>query len=389
MFTLIDSMKHELWDMGDDIFDHPEVALKEYHASEILENWLEEHGFKVERGLGSMDTAFRAIYEQGEGGPSIGLLCEYDALPGMGHACGHHLQGPSIIAAANAVIQAEIKSPFKLIVYGTPAEEHMAGKVKMLDEGCFRDIDVALMMHGSPTTTCDIKSMANYHVEVTFRGISAHAAINPDKGRSALDGLILAFQGVEFLREHVKEEVRMHYTVQSSCDIPANVVSSKAVGSFILRSYNMMTLDSVFERFQKVIQGAALMTETTAEIKVINRMASKIPALKLNEEIIRCAYEVGAPRISPPRERTGSTDFANVMELIPGSCIRVMFVPEKAAAHSQEYLDNGKSESGHTSIIYGAKILAAVCYDLITVPGLLKEVQEDYAIQRKKMIEEA
>ena len=131
------------------------------------------------------------------------------------------------------------------------------------------------------------------------------------------------------------------------------------------------------------------MTETTAEIKVINRMASKIPALKLNEEIIRCAYEVGAPRISPPRERTGSTDFANVMELIPGSCIRVMFVPEKAAAHSQEYLDNGKSESGHTSIIYGAKILAAVCYDLITVPGLLKEVQEDYAIQRKKMIEEA
>lgn len=389
MFTLIDSMKHELWDMGDDIFDHPEVALKEYHASEILENWLEEHGFKVERGLGSMDTAFRAIYEQGEGGPSIGLLCEYDALPGMGHACGHHLQGPSIIAAANAVIQAEIKSPFKLIVYGTPAEEHMAGKVKMLDEGCFRDIDVALMMHGSPTTTCDIKSMANYHVEVTFRGISAHAAINPDKGRSALDGLILAFQGVEFLREHVKEEVRMHYTVQSSCDIPANVVSSKAVGSFILRSYNMMTLDSVFERFQKVIQGAALMTETTAEIKVINRMASKIPALKLNEEIIRCAYEVGAPRISPPRERTGSTDFANVMELIPGSCIRVMFVPEKAAAHSQEYLDNGKSESGHTSIIYGAKILAAVCYDLITVPGLLKEIQEDYAIQRKKMIEEA
>ena len=389
MYSLIDSMKNELWKMGDDIFDHPETALKEYYASELLENWLEKHGFKVERGLGSMDTAFRAVYEQGEGGPSIGLLCEYDALPGMGHACGHHLQGPSIIAAANAVIRAKIDQPFKLIVYGTPAEEHMAGKVKMLEEGCFRDIDVALMMHGSPTTTCDIKSMANYHIEVTFHGISAHAAINPDKGRSALDGLILAFQGVEFLREHVKEEVRMHYTVQSSCDIPANVVSSKAIGSFILRSYNMVTLDSVFERFQKVIQGAALMTETTAEINVINRMASKIPALKLNDEIIRCAHEVGAPRISPPREKTGSTDLANVMEIIPGSCIRVMFVPEKAAAHSQEYLDNGKSESGHASIVYGAKILAAVSYDLITVPGLLKEIQEDYEMQRKKMIEEA
>lgn len=389
MYALIDSMKQELCDMADDIFDHPEVALEEYHASSLLEDWLEKHGFAVERGLGSMETAFRAVYEQGEGGPSIGLLCEYDALPGMGHACGHHLQGPCIVAAADAVMKAGIGEPFKLVVYGTPAEEHMAGKIKMIEEGCFKDIDVALMMHGSPTTTCDIKSMANYHIEVTFHGVSAHAAINPEKGRSALDGLILAFQGVEFLREHVKDDVRMHYTVQSTCDIPANVVSGKAVGSFILRSYNVMALDNVFKRFEKIIQGAALMTETTAEIKVINRMASKIPALKLNDEIIKCAHEVGAPRISPPREKTGSTDLANVMELIPGSCIRVMFVPEKAAAHSQEYLDNGKSETGHDSIIYGAKILAGVCSDLIMVPGLMEEIQEDYENQKKKMTEEA
>lgn len=388
MYTHIDSMKQELWDMGDAIFDHPEVANEEYYASGLLEDWLEQHQFTVERGLGSMKTAFRAVYEQGKGGPSIGLLCEYDALPGMGHACGHHLQGPCIIAAADAVMKAGVKEPFKLVIYGTPAEEHLAGKIKMVEEGCFRDIDVALMMHGSPTTTCDIKSMANYHIEVTFHGVSAHAAINPEKGRSALDGLILAFQGVEFLREHVKEDVRMHYTVQSTCEIPANVVSSRAVGSFILRSYNGIALDDVFKRFEKVIQGAALMTETTAEIKVINRMASKIPALKLNEQILRCAREAGAPRISPPREKTGSTDLANVMELIPGSCIRVMFVPEKAAAHSQEYLDNGKSETGHDAIIYGAKTLAGVCYDLITTPGLMKEIQEDYENQKQKMIEE-
>jgi len=389
MYALIDSMKQELWDMGDDIFDHPETALEEHYASGLLEDWLEKKGFQVERGLGTMDTAFRAVYEQGEGGPSIGLLCEYDALPGMGHACGHHLQGPCIIAAANAVINAGIKEPYKLVVYGTPAEEKMAGKVRMIEEGCFQDIDVALMMHGSPTTTCDIKSMANYHIEVTFHGVSAHAAINPEKGRSALDGLILAFQGVEFLREHVKDDVRMHYTVQSTCDIPANVVSSEAVGSFILRSYNNKVLDDVFKRFEKIIQGAALMTETTAEIKVINRMAGKIPALKLNDVLFQCAHEVGAPRISPPREKTGSTDLANVMELIPGSCIRVMFVPEKAAAHSKEYLDNGKSETGHNAILYGAKVLAAACSDLITTPGLMKEIQEDYEKQKQKMIEEA
>lgn len=389
MNTLIEAMRQELCDMGDDIFDHPETALEEVYASKRLEDWLEAHGFFVERGLGSLTTAFRAVYEQGEGGPSIGLLCEYDALPGMGHGCGHHLQGPCILAAANAVLNAGIQEPFKLVVYGTPAEEHMAGKIKMIEEGCFRDIDVALMMHGSPTTTCDVKSLANYHIEVTFHGVSAHAAINPDKGRSALDGLILAFQGVEFLREHVKDDVRMHYTVQSTCDIPANVVSSKAVGSFILRSYNVLTLDEVYKRFEKVIQGAALMTETTAEIKVLNRMASKIPALKLNEEILKCAREVGAPRIRPAREKTGSTDLANVMELIPGSCIRVMFVSEKAAAHSQEYVDSGKSEDGHNAIIYGAQILADVCYDLVTEPGLMKKIQEDYENQKKKMMEEA
>lgn len=389
MNTLIDSMRQELCDMADDIFDHPETALEEVYASKRLEDWLENHGFAVERGLGSLSTAFRAVYEQGEGGPSIGLLCEYDALPGMGHACGHHMQGPCIIAAANAVLNAGIEEPFKLVVYGTPAEEHMAGKIKMIEEGCFKDIDVALMMHGSPTTTCDIKSMANYHIEVTFHGTSAHAAINPDKGRSALDGLILAFQGVEFLREHIKDDVRIHYTVQSTCDFPANVVSGKAVGSFILRSYNVLTLDDVFKRFEKVIQGAAMMTETTAEVKVVNRMASKIPSLVLNEEILKCAREVGAPRISPPREKTGSTDLANVMELIPGSCIRVMFVPEKAAAHSQEYVDCGKSEDGHNAVIYGAQILAGVCFDLITEPDLMKKIQEDYENQKKKMMEEA
>ena len=117
-----------------------------------------------------MPTAFRAVYEQGTGGPSIGLLTEYDALAGIGHACGHHLQGPCILAAANAVLRAGIEKPFKLVVYGTPAEETLGGKINMVQEGYFRDIDVALMMHGSPTTTCDVKSMANYSLDVTFFG---------------------------------------------------------------------------------------------------------------------------------------------------------------------------------------------------------------------------
>lgn len=388
MNSTIDSVKQELWKMSDDIFDHPELGTKEYYSSGLLEDWLEDHGFAVERGLGSLPTAFRGIYRNGEGGPSIGLLCEYDALPGLGHACGHHLQGPCILAAASAIREAGIQEPFQIVVYGTPAEENLAGKITMLDEGYFQDIDVALMMHGSPTTTCDIKSMANFHLEVTFHGISSHAAINPDQGRSAMDGLLLAFQGVEFLREHVKEDVRMHYTVSDTCNIPANVVPNKAVGSFVLRSYNVLVLQDVYKRFEQVIQGAALMSGTTAEITIRKKMANKIPALRLNQVLVECAQEVGAPRISPPRQRTGSTDLGNVMQRIPGSCIRVAFVPEKAAAHSQEFLDHGKAESGHNAILYGAKVLADASYDLITKPALMKEIQEEYLLQKEKQNQE-
>ena len=385
----IDNIREELWALGDSIYDNPEVALHEVFASTLLEDWLEQHGFNVTRGLGTMSTAFRATYENGAGGPSIGLLCEYDALPRLGHACGHHLQGPCIIAAANAIKNANIDKPYKLVIYGTPAEENLAGKITMLEEGCFRDIDVALMMHGSPTTTCDIKSMANYHIDVVFEGKSSHAAINPDKGRSALDALLLTFQGIEFLREHVPEDSRMHYTVADTYNIPANVVPDKAKGSFILRSFNMYTLENIFSRFERIVHGAAEMTETMATIKVQSHMAAKIPVLSLNKLLIDCAEEIGAPRISGPRKKPGSTDFANVMEIVPGSCIRVAFVPENAASHSQEILANGKAETGHNAIIYGAKVLANAAYEMIKDDSLLAEIKDEFIRNKNKMKEEA
>ena len=180
-----------------------------------------------------------------------------------------------------------------------------------------------------------------------------------------------------------------YYTVKDTYNIPSNVVSEKATGTFTLRSYNNATLDDVYRRFKKITEGAALMTETTCEITENMHMAAKIPALKLNEEIIRCARDVNAPRISPPRQKTGSTDLGNVMELIPGSCIRVAFVDEHAATHSQEFLDQGKTEQGHNAILYGAKILADVCYDLVTIPGLMDEIKADYNAQKEKMKQEA
>ncbi|MEG0963651.1 MAG: M20 family metallopeptidase [Lachnospiraceae bacterium] len=387
--TYIDSKRDEMIQIADAIFDNPEIGLEEYKASTMLEDWLENQGFIVERGIGTMKTAFRAVYENGEHGPSIGLLCEYDALKGIGHACGHHLQGPCIITAAAAIKKTNIDKPYKLVVYGTPAEESYSGKIQMIKEGSFQDIDIALMMHGGPTTTTDIKSLANYSVTVTFRGKSSHAAIKPEQGRSALDALILSFQGIEFLREHVKEDVKMHYTIDSCGNSPVNVVPHIAIGTFSLRSYNIKTLESILERFKKVMQGAAMMTETEVEIHINKKVSNKIPALKLNEVIMENAKKIEAPRISPPRERTGSTDLGDVMQKMPGSCIRVAFVPENASPHSEEYLRAGKTKEAHDAIIIGAKILAETAVELIENPHLLQEIKNEYQIAKDKQSKEA
>lgn len=385
MYACIDKMAPQLTAMADDIFDHPELGLSEFHAAGLLTEWLEKEGFSVEKGIGGLETAFRAVYRRGEGGPNIGLLCEYDALPGIGHACGHHMQGPSILAAAAALKNAGLDANYTITVYGTPAEESVSGKILMLKNGIsFEELDVALMMHGNGCTQVDVKSLALSKFKVIYHGVSAHAAVKPENGRSALDGLLLAFQGIEFLREHVAEGVKMHYTVVNCGGTPANIVPAVAEGSFYVRSYSRTYLDTVIERFKKVLQGAAMMTETEVEIIEEKGIDSKIPCLSLNDLLMENARAVGAPRIREPREKTGSTDFGNIMHRIPGSCIRVAFVEEGAASHSEQFLNAGKTEEAHKAVVYGAKILAGTAADLIANPERLAEVKEEFQTRLKK-----
>lgn len=386
MFRDIDGIRNEMTAMADDIFDHPEIGLEEFHAQKVLTDWLEKEGFAVERGVAGVETAFKAVYRHGEGGPNIGLLCEYDALPGIGHACGHHMQGPSILAAAKALKDAEIREPYTITVYGTPAEESVSGKIRMIQNGCtFEELDAALMMHGGPATQVDVKSLANSKYKVVFHGVSAHAAIKPEKGRSALDALILAFQGIEFLREHVNSDVKIHYTVVNCGGTPANVVPAYAEASVYVRSYNRAYLDTVCKRFEKVLKGAAMMTETEVEIIEEKKVDNKIPVLTLNDLVMKQAEEIHAPQIAPAREKTGSTDFGNVMRRVPGTCARIAFVAPGAAAHSQEYIEAGKTEAAHDAVIYGAKILAGTALELIENPELLKQAKEEF---RKNLAKE-
>lgn len=379
MFREIDEIRNEMTAMADDIFDHPEIGMEEFHAQKVLTDWLEKEGFQVERGVVGVETAFKAVYSHGTGGPNIGLLCEYDALPGIGHACGHHMQGPSILAAAKALKDADIKEPYTITVYGTPAEESVSGKIRMIQNGCtFEELDVALMMHGGPATQVDVKSLANSKYKVIFHGVSSHAAIRPEKGRSALDGLILAFQGIEFLREHVNSDVKIHYTVVNCGGTPANVVPAYAEASVYVRSYNRAYLDTVCRRFEKVLKGAAMMTETEVEIIEEKKVDNKIPVLTLNDLVMKQAEELQAPQLAPAREKTGSTDFGNVMRRVPGTCARIAFVDPGAAAHSQEYIAAGKTDAAHDAVVYGAKILAGTALELIEDPELLNRVKTEF-----------
>ena len=368
--------------LADYIFDNPEIGNAEYKACDILTRQFSQHGFSVEIGVGNLPTAFRAAYANGTNGPTIGLLVEYDALETLGHACGHHLQGPIALAAALAIKNLITDKPYKLVIYGTPAEETTSGKLTMLKNGCFKDIDLALMTHANPGTCIDIKSMAAIKYTVTFYGQASHAALKPENGRSALDALLLAFHGIEFLREHVPEDTKIHYTVVNAGG-PANSIPAKAVGSFYVRNYNSLKLREIMPRFEKIMQGAAMMTETRVEIAIEKELIAKIPCPSLNELAMKNAAEFKLPNLLPPREKTGSTDFGAVMYEVPGTCLRIDFVPLGTASHSQEYLQAGKGPAAQKALSYGAKALAGMCWDIIIDSNLLNIIKNDFMTNKR------
>ena len=388
---VIEMHRAELCKMADLIYDFAEKSAEEYKSMELLTDYLQNEGFTVERGI-ALDTAFRATWDNcraavdDEGkntAPVLGILVEYDALEDIGHACGHHMQGPAGIGAAIAIKEVMKDYPFKLVIYGTPAEETLGGKIVMLDAGYMKEFDLALMSHGSPNTSVDEKCMALENFVVTFHGVKSHAAISPDEGRSALDAALLSFHAIEMLREHVKDDTRMHYTIRNAGG-PPNVVPDMTVAEYTLRSYSTSYLNTVVERFYNILKGAALMTDTTYDIQRDLPFKSKIVCHSVNDLLMKNAAYEKAPSIAAPRKKTGSTDFGNVLYEIPGSCIRIAFTKPDAQPHSQEYLEAGKTDKAHDAICYAAKIMADTFCDVITTPGLLTQIKEEFYAAKQK-----
>ena len=376
----IEKQSAHFFELACKIFDNPECGDEAVYASGLLTEELKNQGFTVEAPVGGLNTSFRAVWKKGEGGPNVGFLGEYDALRNQGHACAHHMQTPAAIAAAVALknILSESDLPFTLTVYGTPAEETFGGKIVMAENGCFRELDVAFATHaGSGRGAVTGSGMALWSYKVDFYGKKAHASGAPHEGRSAADAMLLAFQGVEFLREHVKEETRMHYSIREGTG-PTNVVCDHAVAGFTLRYPDDRYLEELDSRFRDIIKGACLMTGTTAEIKP----GRAFSAGKDNEalaDIIRDNYLYNGLEVSDRfvASAKGSSDVYNVATLVPATMCNVYF--HDSPAHSQDWVDAGKSEQARICILNSAKLVASTAYDLISDPEKLNAVKASFA----------
>lgn len=387
LFTAIDGQLPSLCDIADNIFDHPEQGFEEYYAQNLLCTYLEENGFAVERGVGGVETAFRASYQNAEGGPTIGMYCEYDCLPSGVHACGHHLQGPAVLGAAISVKKVIPRDkPYTLVIYGTPAEEGGGGKINMLSNGCFKELDMIFGVHAGAETTTDPYTYAAKTYLVTFHGHSAHTGAHPEEARSPVDALLLAMEGCEYMREHLAERTKLHYTpTLKGVNGTTSTIPSEAAAKFGLRSMSNAYISEMSERFFKIVEGASMMTGTTYEIEELPSYAAKFPVPALIELFYKNAAEAGCQRIDEPRTKVGSSDFGNIMQIVPGVGTRIEFAPKGTGAHSKEWLELGKSPCAHRFIMLASRTLALMCRDVIwDASAILDKVRTEYPVERDK-----
>jgi len=436
----LDANEDKLTELAKDIWEHPELGLQETRSSKLLAGELEEAGFSVEMGVGQLPTAFVASW--GEGKPIIGILGEYDALPGLsqkvsatrdpvkegapGHGCGHNLLGVGSLGAALAAKEAMEKGKIKGTIryYGCPAEEMMIGKIFMARAGVFDDLDAALTWHPMYANTvwwCSFLAMNSF--KVNFHGVAAHAAAAPEAGRSALDAVELMDVGVNYLREHIIEKARIHCVITNGGKAP-NVVPPYAQVWYYVRAPLREQVDEIYSRMLDIAKGAALMTGTTYDIDFLTGGYDMLPNDRLSELLLEKLKEVGAPKFTaeevdfarklqktfPPdavenalrsmgltREEVGdplcdkivepfdkgkvmpaSTDLGDVSHITPTAQITTCCQALGTPLHSWQNVALVGSSIGFKGMMVAAKALALAALDLETKPDILKAARDEF-----------
>lgn len=429
---------------ADSVWNFAETAYRELHSQEALCSLLKKEGFTVTRGIGGISTAFSASF--GSGSPRIGILAEYDALPGMsqkadvflreeepsmenGHGCGHHLLGAGSLAAACAVRKALLESGQEgtVIYFGCPAEEGESGKSFMARAGVFDGLDAAVTWHPSSyNAVVNASTLANYKATYTFHGVSAHAAMAPHLGRSALDALEMMNIGANFLREHIIPQARLHYAITNTGGEAANIVQAEAQVVYVIRAPHLNQVQEIYERLNKVAQGAAMMTETTCDIHLdktcadiisnpvleqilhnnltevtppgadaeelayARNMLSTLPKKNLDllyavagkEVMMQMMGETLHTDVIPyvPKNVTlpGSSDVGDVSWNVPAAQICTACFAVGTPEHSWQMVAQGKSSTAHKNMLYAGKVLACAAADLFDDPKLMASAREAF-----------
>lgn len=380
--TRLAALDPELQAFSLDLHAHPELAYAEHHAAQALAELVGRHGITAEVGAYGLPTAVRA--RVGSGGPVVGVIAEYDALPGIGHACGHNIIAASAAGAflALADLLAQPGSPAGTVeLIGTPAEEGGGGKQRIIDAGGFDGVDVAVMAHPGSLDLAGSPSLGFRHVSVTYRGKAAHSASAPQWGVNALDAVVTAYNGIAQLRQHILPSDRVHGIITDGGQA-ANVVPETASAVFFVRSREVDTLAHLHARVDTILRAAATATGTVAEIRWDENPAY-LP-LRANEalEARYATHLADRRRVLPASARSAdslaSTDMGNVSQLLPGIQPIIAIAPLGVAGHTADFATYAASESGAAAVSDAAFALAATASDVLHDEKLLADVRAEF-----------
>ena len=374
----IDRRAELLLDVSHQIHAHPELCYEERFAHKLLTGVLEGEGLAVSRSARGVETAFEAT--AGSTGPHIAVVCEYDALPGIGHACGHNVIAAAGLGAGLAAAALADELGGRVVVVGTPAEEGGGGKVRLIDAGAFDGVDAAVMVHPADADLLTMDVVALHQAHVTYRGEAAHAAAFPHKGRNALDAAVLGYVSVAALRQHIEAPERIHGIITDGGDKP-NIVPAYARAEWIVRSSTVTKLDALKQRFLACLEGGAEAAGCEMHVEWIDPVyADMVDSAAIGERYRANAQALGrivrAP--SPATRVVGSTDMGNVSYAVPSIHPMIQVAPPGVPIHTPAFAGFAGGPEGDRAVIDGAKALAWTVADLWLDGGLVELAQVEW-----------
>ena len=373
----VDAQHHQLIELSLKIHSNPELGFQETKASSWLARYLEENGFSVEQGICELPTAFRASY--GRGRPVIAILAEYDALPKLGHACGHNLIAASAVGAGAASKPAIDRFEGSILVMGTPGEELYGGKAIMVDRGAFDDVDIAMIVHPGVHDIATTQALACQNLQVEFFGQAAHAAAHPEAGINALEAMVQAFAAINSLRQHIKDKARIHGIITDGGEA-ANIVPAHSAGIFIVRAEDDAYLDKLKEKVINCFIAAATATGARLEYQWGDiRYAPMRNNLTLARLFARNMRPLGRKfRLFDPTRAFGSTDMGNVSQLVPSIHPIIAIAKAGEEVHSPQFAIAAASEAANRNLLDAAKALAMTVVDLVANPEIVVKIKEEF-----------